>query len=130
MPAKVIMVIEDQYFFVWPILLAIKGSCCKSAETGSHDNQIIMFICWSGVSDAKFAIPGALMCDGIGAGVAPSQACQTRWIGRWFRRLGKGGQSAGKRTSNSRSRSIDKVSTVDVAHKGLNERLLLMGDIL
>jgi hypothetical protein len=89
-----------------------------------------MFICLSGVSDAKFATPGALMCGGIGAGVAPSQACQTRWIGRWFRRLCEGGQSAGKRTSNSRSRSVDKVSSVDVAHKRLNELLLLTGNIL
>jgi hypothetical protein len=112
------------------MLLPEKHGGSETAKTRTHYNQIIMFICLVGVRDTKSAIPGALMCGGIGARMAPSQARQARWIGRGFCCLGKGMESARKRASNGRSRSVDKFSAIDVAHNKLNDYRSLTGTIL
>jgi hypothetical protein len=115
-PTKVVVIIENQDLFFWSVLLPEKYSGSKTAEARTHYNQIIMFICLVGVSDTKSAIPGALMCGGIGTRMAPSQARQAWWIGEGFCCLGNGMESACQRASNGRSRSVYKVSAIDVAH--------------
>ena len=42
MAAKVIVIIENQNGFIWPVLLAVKDSGGQAAQPGANDDQIVM----------------------------------------------------------------------------------------
>ena len=114
--AKVIVVIEDQNRFVWPVLLAIKHRCRQAAQPRAHHDQVVVFVDWFGDSRLITALPAPLVSNGIRAGMTPSQAGQCRWVGSSVMSVKQRRDTAHTGTGQCDGAAVDEVSAREFRH--------------
>ena len=117
MAAKVIVIIENQNGFIWPVLLAVKDSGGQATQPGANDDQIVVLTRLFRSTRLVSGIPGALMRHGIGSGVTPSESRKCWGIMRPAATQGQTGEATGHRPSDRDGRSVDEIPASNVCHR-------------
>ena len=116
--AKVIVVIEDQDCFVWPVLLAIKHRCRQAAQSRAHHDQVVVFIDRLRHSRLITPLPAPLVGNSVGAGVTASQTRQCRWVGCSVVSSKQRRGPAYTGTGKCDRAAVDEVSSCEFGHLG------------